>query len=105
MSERVENKIQILQLLEGNAAELKRLGVTSVGLFGSFVRGEQNTQSDVDLLVQFEPQKKTFENFMHLSTLLEQLFQRRVEVVTTEALSPYIGPHILREVEYAHISG
>jgi predicted nucleotidyltransferase len=104
MSNPVEDKIQILQVLEDHAAELNRLGVRKVGLFGSFVRGEQNARSDVDLLVQFEPQKKTFENFMNLSFLLEQLLQRRVELVTTESLSPYIGPHILREVEYAHIS-
>jgi predicted nucleotidyltransferase len=68
------------------------------------VRGEQTAESDVDLLVQFEPEKKSFDNFMHLSALLENLLQRRAEIVTTEALSPYIGPHILSEVEYASIS-
>ena len=41
---------------------------------------------------------------MRLNTLLEELMQRRVEIVTTEALSPYIGPHILREVEYVSLS-
>ena len=78
--------------------------MTKVGLFGSFVQGEQTAESDVDLLVQFDPEKKTFDNFIHLSALLEDLLQRRVEVVTTEALSPYIGPHILSEVEYASFS-
>ena len=63
-----------------------------VGLFGSFVRGEQTAEGDVDLLVQFEPHQKSFDNFMHLSDLLENLLQRRVEIVTTEALSPISVP-------------
>ena len=50
------------------------------------------------------PNKKNFDNFMHLAGLLEDLLQRRVEIITTEALSPYIGPHILSEVEYASLS-
>jgi predicted nucleotidyltransferase len=57
--------------------------------------------SDVDVLVEFEQDRKTFDNFIQLSFLLEDLFQRRVELVTIESLSPYIGPHILSEVEYA----
>ncbi len=70
-----------------------------VSLFGSVARGEARVDSDVDLLVQFDPERKTFHNFMDLCFLLDDLLQRRVEVVTTEALSPFIGPHILREAE------
>jgi len=50
--------------------------------------------------VEFESGCKTFDNFMRVALFLEELFARRVELVTPEALSPYIGPHILREVEY-----
>lgn len=71
-----------------------------IGLFGSFVRGHQNADSDVDLLVEFEPDKKTFDNFINLSFFLEDLLKHRVELVTRESLSPYIGPHILAEIEY-----
>ena len=101
MSVPVQTKREVLRALTDHSHELRELGVKKVGLFGSFVRDEQTGESDVDLLVQFEPDKKTFDNFMNLSELLEELIQRRVEIVTTEALSPYIGPHILREVEYA----
>ena len=104
MVHRVETKREVFSALREHSDELRELGVKQLGLFGSFVRGEQTAASDVDLLVQFEPDKKNFDNFMHLSTLLEELLQRRVEIVTTEALSPYIGPHILREVEYAILS-
>ncbi|MGH9835584.1 MAG: nucleotidyltransferase family protein, partial [Blastocatellia bacterium] len=65
---------------------------------------EACAQSDVDILVEFEPEKKSFDNFMRLSFLLEDLFDRRVDLITTESLSPYIGPHILSEVEYAPIA-
>ena len=104
MGARVQTKLEVLRTLTDHSDQLRELGVKELGLFGSFVRGEQTAESDVDLLVQFEPDKKSFDNFMDLSELLEELLQRRVEIVTTEALSPYIGPHILREVEYANIS-
>jgi predicted nucleotidyltransferase len=55
-------------------------------------------------LVEFEEGRKTFDNFMQLSFLLEEVLQRHVELVTLESLSPYIGPHILREVEYAPLA-
>jgi predicted nucleotidyltransferase len=74
--------------------------VLKLGLFGSFVRDEPSEVSDIDLLVEFREGRKTFDNFMRLSFLLEDLLQRRVQLVTPESLSPYIGPHILAEVEY-----
>ena len=83
---------------------LAELGVVSIGLFGSFVRGDQNPESDIDLLVEFTPSKHTFDNFMDLSFLLEDLLGHKVEIITPEALSPYIGPHILKEVERVAIA-
>jgi predicted nucleotidyltransferase len=72
-----------------------------IGLFGSFVRGKQPPDSDINLLVEFEPDQRTFDNFMNLSFILEDILQHRVELITVESLRPYIGPHILKEVEYA----
>ena len=82
---------------------LRRLGVQRLGLFGSFQRGEPNSESDVDLLVEFMPGEKSFDNFMAVSFLLEDELGRSVELVTREALSPHLGPHILEEVEYVEI--
>src|SRR4051812_43028057 len=96
----VITKDNVLTLIETQRDQIKNYGVKRLGLFGSFVCQEQNDESDVDLLVEFEQGKKTFKNFMHLCFYLEELFQREVELVTPESLSPYIGPHILREVEY-----
>lgn len=87
-----------------NQARLKSLGVSRLGLFGSFARGEQNPDSDIDLLVEFAPGEKTFDAFMQLSFLLEEILEHPVELVTVESLSPYIGPHILKEVEFAAIA-
>ncbi len=99
----VQSKDQILALLSQSESELRRLGVHRCGLFGSFVRNEPDDQSDIDILVEFQPGMKTFDNFMHLASFLEDLFGRHVDLITTESLSPYIGPHILREVEYASL--
>jgi predicted nucleotidyltransferase len=95
----VRTKAEVIDRLRANGERLRRLGVKRCGLFGSFVRDEAREDSDVDLLIDFSPAEKTFDNFMELAFFLEELLGRRVELVTSEYLSPYIGPHILREVE------
>jgi predicted nucleotidyltransferase len=96
----VETKKDVFDVLRGHYEQIKTLGVCRLGLFGSFIHGEQNESSDVDVLVEFAPGQKKFDNFMQLAFLLEELLQRRVELVTPESLSPYIRPYILREIEY-----
>lgn len=101
MQSTIYTKEKIFNVLQRNQSYLRALGVKRIGLFGSFVRGMQRTDSDIDLLVEFDPTRKTFDTFMELSFFLEDILQHRVEIVTLESLSPYIGPHILKEVEYA----
>jgi predicted nucleotidyltransferase len=101
MQSTIITKQEIFDLLSQNQVRLKALGLKKLGLFGSFVRGEQHRESDIDILVEFAPGQKTFDNFIKLSFFLEEILQRKVELVTVESLSPYIGPHILKEVEYA----
>jgi predicted nucleotidyltransferase len=91
------NVIDILKLHEEEIK--KRFGVRRIGLFGSFARGEQKETSDVDILVEFE--EPTFDNFMNLAFFLEDLFSRRVELVTPDSLSPYIAPYVEKEVVWA----
>jgi hypothetical protein len=100
-----QDKEKLQAALRLHREQVRALGVRRLGLFGSFVRGEQRADSDVDVLVEFEIGRKTFDNFMQLALLLERLFGREVEVVTPESLSPYIRPHILREVEYVSLVG
>ena len=71
----------------------------SAGLVGSILRGQAKADSDVDLLVQFAPGAKSYGRFFALSELLEAHLGRPVELVTLEALSPFIGPRILAEAQ------
>ncbi len=90
---------QAEKILVASESEIRALGVSRLALFGSVLRGDARPDSDVDLLVQFFPGAKTFDRFLALSELLEARLGRRVELVTTEALSPFIGPHILTEAQ------
>ncbi len=79
--------------------EIRALGVRRLALFGSVLRGNPRANSDVDVLVQFAPGAKSYARFLPLSELLEARLGRPVELVTTEALSPFIGPRILAEAQ------
>lgn len=100
MDSSIQTKESVVSLIQEHKDRIKTLGVKKLGLFGSFVRGEQRAESDIDVLVEFEQGKKTFDNFMQLSFLLEDLLNRRVELVTPESVSPYIRSYIVKEVEY-----
>ncbi len=96
----VPAKEHILALLREHQAQIRAFGVKRLGLFGSFARGQQGAESDVDVLVEFAPGAKTFDTFSQLASFLEGVFGRRVELITPESLSPHLGPHILSEIEY-----
>ena len=99
------NKNMIISSLKSESSHFKKLGVSRIGLFGSYVRMQQNENSDVDVLVEFERGKENFDNFMNLCFLLDDIFtDKKVEVITANSLSPYIAPHILKEVEYVQIT-
>ena len=94
-------KDSILKKLKSNKLKLSKFGIRNVGLFGSYIRDEQSNESDIDLLIDFEPEKENFDNYMAVYDLFEKLFiNEKVEVVTKNGLSPYIGPKILNEVQY-----
>ncbi|MDR2683028.1 MAG: nucleotidyltransferase family protein [Dysgonamonadaceae bacterium] len=94
-------KDKILVTIQANKEKLSAFGVSRVGLFGSYVRNEQSPNSDIDILVDFVPEKETFDNYMALYDYMEVLFKNeKVEIVTHNGLSPYIGPEILKEVNY-----
>jgi predicted nucleotidyltransferase len=99
----VSTKREVFDRLAAHGDGIRRAGVRRLGLFGSFLRDGAASHSDVDLLVEFDPAKKNFDNFWGLSELLEVALQRRVDLLTVESLSPYIGPRILAEVEYVSL--
>ncbi|QKQ97910.1 nucleotidyltransferase [Candidatus Nanohaloarchaea archaeon] len=94
-------KKEIFRKLEEEKAVLDELGVKKLGLFGSFARGDQDTESDIDFVVNFQEGEKTFRNYMDLKRKLEQLFSREVDLVTEESIKPSLKDRITEEVEYA----
>ena len=95
------SKNEILSAIRRHKQQITSFGVTKIGLFGSYVRNEQHSHSDIDILVDFVPTEETFDNFMNLYNYLEDLFaDKKVEVLTINGLSPYISRHILKEVNY-----
>ncbi len=98
----MRSKESILNIIQNNKGELSELGIQHIGLFGSYARGEQSNESDIDILIDLAPDQESFDNFMAICDFIENLFPNfRVEIVTKNGLSPYIGPIILKEVLYA----
>ncbi len=98
-------KKHIKEEILSNRLLIRQHGISKIGLFGSYSRQEQKKESDIDILVDFQQDRETFDNFMAVCDLLEKIFKGyKVEVVTTGGLSPYIGPHILNEVEYVQMA-
>lgn len=94
-------KENILNTLRSHKQEFSDLGIKNIGLFGSYLRNEQSTNSDIDLLIDFEPEKENFDNYMAVYDMFENIFKNeKIEVVTKNGLSNYIGPKILKEVMY-----
>ncbi len=88
----------ILTTLQSNKSEFIKYGIRDIGLFGSYVRGEQSDKSDIDILIDFEPDKENYDNYMAVYDIFERLFKNeKIEIVTKNGLSPYIGPKILNE--------
>lgn len=91
--------MDVLVTLKKNKAFIKeKFGVKKIGVFGSVARGEAKKGSDVDVLVEFEKDKKNFDNFIDLSFFLEDLFGRKVDLITTSGLDKYIRPYVEKEV-------
>ena len=88
----------IKRLLLQNKDELRqKFEVKTIGVFGSYVRGEQKLSSDVDILVEFQEPVGLFE-FMKIENYLSDLLGVNVDLVSKKALKPHIGEHIMQEV-------
>ncbi|MEZ4511141.1 MAG: nucleotidyltransferase family protein [Chloroflexota bacterium] len=98
------SKQHVLQKLKAQHPTMRHYGVRRYGLFGSFARNEATIQSDVDLLVEFKPEHKTFLNFSNLAFFLEEILQRRVELLTPESLSPYMSQEILQSTDFVSVA-
>lgn len=91
-------KNEIMDKLLKHISKIKEFGIEKIGVFGSLLKGE--TTGDIDILITFRKNEESFEKLMDLYYFLEDLLKAQIDLVTTNALSPYLGPYILREVEY-----
>lgn len=92
----------LLYAIKQDAESLKvRFHLKRIGVFGSHARGEETPESDLDILVEFEPDFETFDNYTDLKFYLEDRFSRKVDLVTVDALKPQLRDIILNEVSYA----
>ena len=104
MNKTVKNKDQILTMILNNKKNIRDFGVYKIGLFGSFVHNKQNEESDIDLIVQFEQGKKSYIKFINLAEYLENLFNKKVDLLTEKGISPYMKSIIEKETVYVSLS-
>jgi len=79
---------------------VEKFGVIEIAIFGSYARGEQRKNSDIDIIVDFKEGWKTFDNYMNLKFYLEELFGKKVDLVIKSAINPRIKPFIIEEAIY-----
>lgn len=85
------------KLLEQKPILADRFNVKEIGIFGSFVRGEQSEASDIDILVEFSAPIGFFA-FLDLEDYLSEILDTKVDLVSKKALKPHIGKNILSEL-------
>jgi len=92
----VNKKMQVLDKLKPKIIEiLKKYNIKKAGIFGSYARGEQKKNSDIDILV--EPAKGMGLEFVGMNLELEEKLKKKVDLVTYEFISPYIKENILKD--------
>jgi predicted nucleotidyltransferase len=76
----------------------RRFGVKELSLFGSAARGEMRPDSDIDIMVEFEPAVRVgLIRFENLARELETLMGRRVDLVTKRELKPWVRPEVMKD--------
>jgi len=78
----------------------EKFKIKEIGIFGSFGRGEESTKSDIDILVDFEKDVKTFGNYIELKYFLQKLLGLEVDLIMKSALKKELKDAILSEVLY-----
>ena len=92
---------KIKKILKEEKEVLSGLGVDQVGIFGSFIRGEDKPDSDIDVLLDISPDSTvTLFTLVDIEMRLSEKLNRKVDVVIKSDLKPNIGKHILAEVVY-----
>lgn len=88
----------ILEFLRQHREKLREFGVKKIGLFGSYARGEQHPNSDMDFLVELE--RLTFKDWVNTLLFLEESFGCSVDLVIEDSLREELRPYVIPEVMY-----
>lgn len=95
------NKENIIEYLVLHKKEFReKYGVTRIGLFGSYIRGNENGDSDIDIAVEMESKNK-FKSFFNLKRDLEKNLGKKVDLGILSTLKPIAKEYILKEIVYA----
>jgi len=96
------NREEIIARLRENEAALRQRGVAHAALFGSRARGDQRTESDTDIMIEFDPTARiTVFDYAGLKDYIAALFDGRVDVVNRDGLKPYVKPAATTDAIYA----
>ncbi len=94
------SKEKILRILKQLKEEIvDKYKIERIGLFGSFIKGDQKENSDIDILVEFREEADLFD-FLGLGLFLEERLKQKVDVVSKAALREELREAVLREVAY-----
>jgi predicted nucleotidyltransferase len=95
----VRDKNEIITFLRGHKDELaQRFGVVSVSLFGSYARGEEREDSDIDIAIEMAPDRKSLSNFFGIRRYLEEQFGKRVDLGIESTLKPVVRDMVAKEI-------
>ena len=95
----VSNKNEIIFFLQTHKDELaQRFGVVSLGLFGSYARGEAREDSDIDIAIELRPENKSLSNFFSIRRYLEEQFGKKVDLGIESTLKPLARETVAREI-------
>lgn len=94
-------KTEILQTLKALKPQYQKDGMILVGLFGSFSRGEEQSDSDIDIVYEIEKDQK-FSMFKYLKYLgdLEKSLDHKVDLVRAETIKADLKPYIFKDIIY-----
>ncbi len=93
---------EVISYLKQNMALLnERFGVTRIGIFGSFARGEQSAASDIDMVVEMEKERKNIHSFLNLKRFLEKEMSREIDLGFEHSMKPAIKEKVIKQIIYA----
>lgn len=111
MKGEILTKKEIIKKIRENRENLKKYGVKRIGLFGSYANGEQRKDSDIDLVIEFDPKrfgkdfKGLYDAFGDISSYIEKMFNRKVDILTPDSIKTIrikeVAEEIRRSIIYA----